>query len=275
MTQRGRSYWALPLAVVALDGLSGCPSFAGFDEGGPDASTSFADAPVDGDAGAGASDAQQTPCLASHAFCDDFDGRDAGWTHFNVNQGTAAPDQAQWVSPPRSLHTVVPAASSVSSADWDKDFAFGWRKTQVDLDLWLEPTNWDAGAPGANVNLLEVLFFDSIANPVTGSIFLSADGVAASAQDANDGFVASQATRLSEGAWHHITLVADPSLGASQASTVVTVDGNPFQSVNYTARAPVGQSFIAVSIGPVAWNAGRTSTPPYEFHIDNATIDFP
>jgi hypothetical protein len=214
----------------------------------------------------------------SHAFCDDFDGRDAGWSAVRTSNGTAVPDDAEWVSPPQSLHTVVPAATALSAAVWVKNFAVAWHKTQVDMDLLLVSPDWDSGDPRADVILLEVAFEDDLSRSsgdslvVAGSLYLSAGGLSASAGPGDGGYLMLPGIRVSDG-WHHITLVADPTTPG--ASTVIRVDGTPFQSVPYKARASSSTPSILVLVGPAAYAATTIPTPLYDFYIDNVTVDFP
>jgi hypothetical protein len=173
-----------------------------------------------------------------------------------------------------SLQTVVQPATSLSGADWEKNFNQSWTKTQVDMDFWLVAPDWGSGAPGADVTFLEVGFVDSNTTPtnqVYGSLYLNAHGL--SVEAAGDGGlpVVSSTTALSDGHWHHLTLVADPASGGSVS---VSVDGVPSQSVAYNPRASNGSQSIAVYVGPAAYHTSQARTPLYDFHIDNLTVDF-
>lgn len=250
------------LACSLFTDLSGFSENLPTTEGGPGPSG------VDGGSDSGTSDAEAGadagPPFCStqpHAFCADFENGDllTGWTKKQTDPiGALALSDIRSRSPRRSLFAMLPRrdqAEPPSRVTLDKFFEGPFKRVVVELDVYLEGTEWHVG--DINSALVGIEFFSSLPGD---AVFLSIGKEYANLND-------TYGVALPNDQWVHVKIDVDQPAG----KVVAKVGMQPY-SIVFTPKAAGAKPAISISVGINGFNA---PVPRFAAYYDNVTVDFP
>jgi hypothetical protein len=198
----------------------------------------------------------------AHAFCSDFEGPDAFSTFDGPNgtidgivelSTTRAKDGVQ------SLRTALPRRETGKSAAVLSKVIIGpWRRSVMELDMYLEPIMWKPG--DVNAALLMMAFL-SDTQSVAFFVVIGSNYVSLAGGTASD----TVGPPIATGKWLHVK----GELTTSQFQ--LTIDGaTRSHPTNLTASSANQRLELALGI-----DGFNTPAPAFSFHYDNFTVDFP
>jgi hypothetical protein len=224
-----------------------------------DSSTGDASAGEDGAGG----EAGAPFCMpGAHAFCADFEGADALaiFTSPYVDPtGKLEVSTTQAKSGTQSLFTFLPRRETQkTNVVIFKEIDTAWRRTIVELDMYLDPAAWQQG--DVNAALLEVGFVSDAG----GTAFFVIAGPSY-ASLAGGGTPDTLGSPLAYSKWMHVR--ADVTTTQFQ----VNIDGSVR---THAVNVPAGSTNprFEVAVGITGFNA---PVPALGVYYDNLTVDFP